>query len=638
MPDAAPPPRYRAFISYSHADRTAANRLHRRLEAFRVDPDLAALAGTAAASLYPVFLDRAEFTAGDSLRAQTAEALDRSDAMIVLASPDARHSAYVNEEVRLFRHHHPDRPAIPLIVAKPDGLSVDDIFPPALRCRLAPDGSVTGTAEDVLAADWREDGDGPALALAKVIARLLRVPPDEVFRRAERARRRQARLWAAVVAAIVVLVLGGGGASWIAMRTGQSLAVAQQEITDAKALAAQLLSANPARAAEPGQLDSLAKAITAIAQARDTDPRYGQALDLLKAGKTTEAAALLESVATGFEARAAQNNKQAAAAYRQLGAIAGLADPKKAREAYANAARLDPSDIESVAWHAWFAWDAGDLAEADTAYRQVLTLGTAGRDDEWLFWARLGLGDTREARGDLTAARAEYDQGASIADRLARADPGNAGWQRDLSVSYDNVGDVLVAQGNLPEALTSYRDSLAIADRLARADPGNAGWQRDLSVSYEKVGDVLVAQGNLPEALKSYRDEFTIQQKLIERDPSNQFWQGTISVTYEKVGDVLVAQGNLPEALTSYRDSLAIFERLARADPGNAGWQRDLSISLGRVAETLLKLGQTAEARPLAERALAQRRDAIARMPDDPRLSSGLPYYQDLLRRTGGKP
>jgi len=39
-----------------------------------------------------------------------------------------------------------------------------------------------------------------------------------------------------------------------------------------------------------------------------------------------------------------------------------------------------------------------------------------------------------------------------------------------------------VAQGNSSEALKSYRDGLAIRDRLAHADPGNAGWQRDLSV------------------------------------------------------------------------------------------------------------------------------------------------------------
>ena len=64
---------------------------------------------------------------------------------------------------------------------------------------------------------------------------------------------------------------------------------------------------------------------------------------------------------------------------------------------------------------------------------------------------------------------------------------------------------MLVAQGNLAEALKSYQDGLAIRDRLAKADPGNAGWQRDLFVSYIKIGDVLAAQGNLAEALKSYR-------------------------------------------------------------------------------------------------------------------------------------
>jgi hypothetical protein len=36
---------------------------------------------------------------------------------------------------------------------------------------------------------------------------------------------------------------------------------------------------------------------------------------------------------------------------------------------------------------------------------------------------------------------------------------------------------------------------LAIADRLAKSNPGNASWQRDLSVSYYKIGDVQVAQG-----------------------------------------------------------------------------------------------------------------------------------------------
>ena len=47
-----------------------------------------------------------------------------------------------------------------------------------------------------------------------------------------------------------------------------------------------------------------------------------------------------------------------------------------------------------------------------------------------------------------------------------------------------------VAQGDLTAALTSYRASLAIAERLAKADPSNAGWQRDLIVSYVKLSDM----------------------------------------------------------------------------------------------------------------------------------------------------
>ena len=43
-------------------------------------------------------------------------------------------------------------------------------------------------------------------------------------------------------------------------------------------------------------------------------------------------------------------------------------------------------------------------------------------------------------------------------------------------------------QGNFAGALASYRDSFAIADRLAKSDPGNATWQRDLAASYDRIG------------------------------------------------------------------------------------------------------------------------------------------------------
>lgn len=106
-------------------------------------------------------------------------------------------------------------------------------------------------------------------------------------------------------------------------------------------------------------------------------------------------------------------------------------------------------------------------------------------------------------------------------DRLAKSDPGNAGWQRDLSVSHNRIGDVLVAQGNLPAALDSYKAALAIADRLAKADPGNAGWQRDLALSLGRVGTVEVRQGARASALKAFHEGRDIIVRHKAQAPDN---------------------------------------------------------------------------------------------------------------------
>jgi hypothetical protein len=78
-----------------------------------------------------------------------------------------------------------------------------------------------------------------------------------------------------------------------------------------------------------------------------------------------------------------------------------------------------------------------------------------------------------------------------------------------------------VAQGKLGEALQAYDASRTIRQRLAQQDSGNAGWQRDLSVSQDKVGDVLVSQGKLGEALQAYEVSRTIAQRLSQQDPGN---------------------------------------------------------------------------------------------------------------------
>ena len=90
------------------------------------------------------------------------------------------------------------------------------------------------------------------------------------------------------------------------------------------------------------------------------------------------------------------------------------------------------------------------------------------------------------AQGNLAAALDSYKAAQAIRERLAAIDPGNTGWQSNLSISQERIGDVLRAQGNLAAALDNYKAAQAIRERLAATDPGNTGWQSNLSVSQSK--------------------------------------------------------------------------------------------------------------------------------------------------------
>lgn len=190
-----------------------------------------------------------------------------------------------------------------------------------------------------------------------------------------------------------------------------------------------------AQTATPRTTEGLTAAITAAVQGASTDPRMAQALALLKAGKPKEAEPLFDSVAADKVKRVQQDSKDAAAAYRNAAAIKEVSDPKNARQDYANAAKLDPDNVEAMFQNGYLQQHANALADADTAFRRVLVLGKPGRDDDRLIYSHFGLGDILVERGALDQAFAEYKSGGDYADKLAISEPNNTDWQRYLSLS-----------------------------------------------------------------------------------------------------------------------------------------------------------------------------------------------------------
>lgn len=191
----AAPTSYCAFISYSHRDETFARWLHRRLESWRVPAELEGQPsplGPVPRHLRPVFRDRDDFSGGASLKEATVAALGSARSLIVICSPNAARSRYVNEEIALFRSLVPGAPIVPIILSGTPGGAQDECFPDALRY---PDGPGTAPVEPI-APDARDEGDGRQRAFAKLIAGLLAVPSDAILKREEQARRRR-RAWLA---------------------------------------------------------------------------------------------------------------------------------------------------------------------------------------------------------------------------------------------------------------------------------------------------------------------------------------------------------------------------------------------------------------------------------------------------------
>jgi tetratricopeptide (TPR) repeat protein len=586
--------KYRAFLSYSHRDESWAKWLHAALEGYRIDKDLVGRetrVGRVPETLRPIFRDRDDFSAGHSLTAQTLAALEASQFLIVVCSPNAAGSPYVNEEIRRFKMLGRAERIIPVIVDGEPGDGERECFPEALRFKLGPDGTLTGEREEPVAADARALSDGKELAKQKLLAGLLGLGLDEIVRRGERARRRRNRFWAALAGVFLMLAVAASGSAvyaWQQLKTNEAFLNATlkraTEIIDEAV--AQAEKYNVPRAATLALLARAEGLFDDMAQYGRTTPelRYRKAWMLIQFARNY---AIL-----------GDTTKQLARASQAQTLLAGLAAENPDDSTYQRDLATALVEVGDVLRN------RGKLNEALESYRASLAIAerlaaadsnNAGRQVD-ISRARDRIGDVLLDQGQFNEALASYRASLAIHERLAAADPGNAGWQRNLSVSHTKVGDVLVYQAKLDEALVSYRAGLAILERLAAADPSDAGRQRDLSVSHSRIGDVLLDQGEHSEALASYQASLAIQERLAAADPSNTVWQRGLSFAHGKIGDVLRAQGKHEEALARYRTSLGISERMATADPGNARRQRDVSVLHGKIGDALRAQGRFDEA------------------------------------------
>jgi WD40 repeat protein len=249
------PDRFDAFVSYSRDDEAFAEWLEAKLERYRPPK------GIGSGKRLHIFRDIPDLI-GRTLSDAIEDALGRSAHLIVVCSPSARGSTWVNREIEVFAATNGSENIIPVLVkghpnSEAESEGTDQAFPPALAALYD---------DEPLSADFRTREESRSErrvrrreALFFVLARLFNVEKEALIRR---QRRRTMRVLGFAVAILCVLTIAFTMISFEAIRQRDD-ARNQMRIATSRQLAAQ------AFASLDGQLDL---ALLLGVQARSIDP------------------------------------------------------------------------------------------------------------------------------------------------------------------------------------------------------------------------------------------------------------------------------------------------------------------------------------------------------------------------------
>jgi WD40 repeat protein len=205
------PFRYKAFLSYSHLDGKWGAWLHKALESYRVPKRLVGVP----ARLFPIFRDQEELASSSDLSAEIEKALAQSEFLIVICSPHAAKSEWVNQEVSSFKRMGREH-RIRALIVDGDPNARDPVAPGEPQPCFPP--ALTHECHEPVAADVRRGRDSRNIALLRLIAPLLGVGFDELRQREAEAARRRLLVRRSIAAAFVVLLVVAAVVGWIAIR------------------------------------------------------------------------------------------------------------------------------------------------------------------------------------------------------------------------------------------------------------------------------------------------------------------------------------------------------------------------------------------------------------------------------------
>jgi predicted negative regulator of RcsB-dependent stress response len=566
------PLRYRAFLSYSHRDGAITQRLHRRLETYRIPRALERTDGsTLPARLHPVFRDRDELASAGALSASIQAALDESEALVVVCSPAAAASPWVDAEIAYFRGRHPTRPVLAFVVEGDPGLDPRAHAGRAalpLRLALADPAHDDGVLGEPLAADARPEADGFTSAFFKLTAGLLGVRYDDLRRRDQRRRQQRSLILvgaALIVAAVFAWLAWDATRARDAARAAQSVAElelrSERQTREFLLSVFQLADANEARGERVTVREVLDRAVERVDRTRFERPvirsrflaTMGQAYSSL--GLNRRGAELLrQSIDDLGEAPAPEERSQRldsrielADTQYNLGEYdAALATLAQAEADLASAQPLQRARVAGVRGDILAYLERDDEARGvyEAAIQSISGLPES-TPEVALVKARLMSGRALLAlfADDARAAREGFGAALALLTRVVGEDHPHA------ITAAISLGSAAYREGKRAEARAAWNSALVQAERVYDPDGAEIGTLKN------NFGLLLLEEGELEAAEPLLRAALASDR----RHRSESF--DDLAYPLHNLGYLLLLRGAYDEADTLLREALPIAEK-----------------------------------------------------------------------------
>lgn len=495
--------RYKAFISYSHADEAWARWLHSAIEAYRVPRNLVGsktAVGEVPARIKPIFRDRDELSSAVDLGSTVKQALSDSENLIVICSPAGAASLWVREEIREFvRLGRKDR----VFCVITDGEASES----GSIAAVFPDAIAEAGMQEPLAADVRKWADGKQLAKLKLIAGLLGLPLDKLRRRElQRRRKTLALMIAASVAVIAIIIVAvssrmaaeqrrNSGESLVGYKLNELRVMLKQAGDPEKLVRLEEWSADKLTAliADAGpQTEDLAR--TAL-QLRDEGIKQWDTGDMSSSLQSFNASwALLAEIY-----RRDRNNQTA---FFELGQA----------EYWIGQVHVDSGETELA--------EAAFLSYAEITRRLIQM---QPKNAEWVMemaYALSNIGNLETSRDGINPDRTlQYMQSALEYNQIALVlEPDNDYYRSELGQSHAYLADAQRKVCDLDGALQSRSEGLALETALLEADPNNPERQKYLAWALTGYARVQVLLGLNDEARKNYEKSLWLIEQSIRPD------------------------------------------------------------------------------------------------------------------------